>query len=66
MLSLLTISVENLTRYDDMIREFALVPIDQPTKIERVLKNSKLWKTFVHIYFMFKMKIRICSKNLMQ
>ena len=41
MLLLLTISVENLTRYDDIVWEFALYTFniyDQPTKREHVLK----------------------------
>ena len=64
MLLLLTISVENLTGYDDIIWQFALCSFnlrDQQTKRELVLKNNKLWKTFVCIvYFLFKLKTKIC------
>ena len=64
MLLLLTISVENLIGYDDIIWQFALCSFnlrDQQTKRELVLKNNKLWKTFVYIvYFLFKLKTEIC------
>ena len=52
MFLLLIIFVENLTRYDDIIWEFALCTFslrDQLTKRQRVWKNSKLWKAFVYI-----------------
>ena len=44
MLLLLTISVENLTGYNDVVWKFALCTFnlpDHPTKRERVLKNNK-------------------------
>ena len=76
MLLLLTISVENLTRYDAVVWEFALCTFnlhDQSTKRERVLKNNKLWKTLVYIcllylfgyvvYFNHVMLAETCSKN---
>ena len=45
MLLLLTISVENLTGYNDIVRQIALCTLnlpDQPTKRERVLKNNNV------------------------
>ena len=56
MLLLLTISVENLTGYGDIVWHFALCTFnlhDQPTKWERVLKNNKLWTAFVYICLLF-------------
>ena len=49
---LLTISVKNLTEYNDIVLQFALCTFnlpDQPTKRERVLKNNKL----VHVCLLF-------------
>ena len=51
-----TTSVENLTWYDDIVWQFALCTFklyDQPTKWERVLKNSKHWKAFIYICLLF-------------
>ena len=48
-------SVENLTRFDDIVWEFALCTFnlyDQPTKRERMLKN-KLWKIFEYIFLLY-------------
>ena len=56
MLLLLVVFVENLTGYDDIVCEFALRTFnlrDQPTKRERVLKNTKVWKTFVYICLLY-------------
>ena len=44
MLLLLAISVENRTRYDDIVWQFVLDLADQPTKTEHGVKNNKLWK----------------------
>ena len=52
LLLLLTVFVENLTGYDDIVCEFALCTFnlrDQRTKRELVLKNNIIWKTFVYI-----------------
>ena len=52
MLLLLTISVENLTGYNDIVWQFVLCTFtlfDQPTKGERVLKINKL----VYIWLLF-------------
>ena len=58
MLLLLTISVENLTGYNDIVRQIALCTLnlpDQPTKRERVLKNNNV----VCLFFLCsKMKTR--------
>ena len=51
MLLLLIVFVQNLAEYNNIICEFALFSFnlhDQPTKRERMLKNYKLWKTFVY------------------
>ena len=50
VLMLLTVFVENLTGYDDIVCEFVLCTFnlrDQRTKRERVL--NIIWKTFVYI-----------------
>ena len=64
MLLLWTVSVENLTGYDDVVCKFAVCTfnlLDEPTKRERALKNNKLCKTYVFIvYSMFKIKSKIC------
>ena len=47
-----TVSVENLTGYDNIICKFALCTFnlrDQETKWESVLKNTRLWKIFPYI-----------------
>ena len=52
LLLLLTVFVENLRGYDDIVCEFALCTFnlrDQRKKRERVLKNNIIWKTFVYI-----------------
>ena len=68
-------SVENLTRYDDIVWEFALCTFnlhDQSTKRERLLKNNKLWKTVYicllylfdcFVYFNQDILVKTCSKN---
>ena len=53
---LLIASVENLTRYNDNVCQFALCTFnlcDQPTKRERVLKNNKIWETFIYICILY-------------
>ena len=45
LLLFLTISVENLTEYNNIVWQFPLCTFnlpDQPTKGQRVLKNNKL------------------------
>ena len=63
MLLMLSVSVENLTGYDDIVCEFTLCTFnlrDQLLKRECVLKNNKLFGKHLHIYvyFMWKMKQR--------
>ena len=51
---LITISVENLTRYDDIVWEIALCTFNLVIiKAEHILKNNKLWKTFVYISLLY-------------
>ena len=55
-MSLLTISVENLTGYNDIAWQFALCALnlrDQLTKRERVVKSNKLWKIFACICLLY-------------
>ena len=54
MLLLGAVPLENLMGYDDI--ELALCTFnlrDQQTKRERMLKNNKLWKTFVYICLLY-------------
>ena len=56
LLLLLTVFVDSLTGYDDIVCEFALFTFnlrDHPTKRESMLKINIIWETFVSICLLY-------------